>query len=141
MDINVIGISAALATFMGIWMGHVLVRVIEFRARSILPPVIVFSILGILLLSCSFLANAKALSAALGILSMTTFWDAYEFFRQEKRVIKGHAPANPNNPRHQKILKTYPTSTTLDLLKRNPVGREVEPEEAARLVLTHEAIQ
>ena len=122
MEINPIGVSAALATFMGIWAGHVLVRIIEFKARSILPPVIVFSMFGILLLSGSFIADSKSLSAALGILSMTTFWDAYEFFRQEKRVIKGHAPANPNNLRQQKILATHSTATTLDLLKRDPTG-------------------
>lgn len=141
MDINVIGISAALATFIGIWIGHVLVRVIEFKANSIFPPVVGFSILGILLISGSFLADTKWLSAALGILSMTAFWDVYEFFRQEKRIIKGHAPANPENPRHQKILVTHPTATILDLLKRDPIGREVNPEEAKQLVIEHEASQ
>ena len=54
------------------------------------------------------------------ILGITLLWDALEFTRQQKRVKKGHAPANPHNPRHAKILAEHPTATTLDLLKHLP---------------------
>jgi hypothetical protein len=141
MHINWVGVCAALATFIGVWVGHVLVRVIEFNVKSIILPVIFFATLGSLLLIGSFVVDTNALSAGLGILSMTAFWDAYEFFRQEKRIIKGHAPANPENPRHQKILATHSTATTLDLLKRDPIGRKVEAEEAKQLILAYEENQ
>jgi hypothetical protein len=134
MNENFIGPMAAFATFIGIWAGHVLVRKIEFGSVSIKLPTICFALLGILLLTGSFLTASLTLSASLGILAMTAVWDAYEFFRQEQRIIKGHAPANPNNPRHIAILKTHSTATTLDMLRRDPVGRPTNHEEAIGLV-------
>ena len=134
MNENFIGPTAALATFIGIWVGHVLVRKIEYGSVSIKLPVTCFALLGILLLIGSSLTDSLTLSASLGILAMTALWDAYEFFRQEQRIIKGHAPANPNNPRHMEILKKYATATTLDMLKRDPVGREVTLQESIALV-------
>jgi hypothetical protein len=29
---------------------------------------------------------------------MTTLWDSFELMRQEERIRRGHAPANPNRP-------------------------------------------
>ena len=46
---------------------------------------------------------------ATGILGVTLLWDSFEFWRQQKRVIKGHAPANPDNPRHARILAENPS--------------------------------
>jgi hypothetical protein len=136
MGLNFIGLAAALATFFSIWAGHVLVRVIEYRSASIRLPAACFSVAGILLLAGTFLATSLTLSAVLGILGITTLWDAYEFPRQQKRIIKGHAPANPSNPRHVHILEEYKTATTLDLLKRGPLGREVNQKESTQLVRT-----
>jgi hypothetical protein len=65
---------------------------------------------------------------------MTALWDSFEFFRQQKRVIQGHAPANARNPRHARILELHKSATTFDLLKRDPTGRRVNPEEAVKLV-------
>jgi hypothetical protein len=56
----------------------------------------------------------------LGIFGITLLCDAYELPHQEKRVCKGRAPANPNNPRHAKILAEHSAATTIDLLKRAP---------------------
>jgi hypothetical protein len=53
---------------------------------------------------------------------MTLLFDGFELSRQERRIIRGHAPANPDNPRHAKILKEYPSATTVDLLKREPMN-------------------
>jgi hypothetical protein len=66
----------------------------------------------------SLAASARWLSAGLGILGVTFLWDAVELFRQEKRVKRGHAPANPHNPRHQRILAEYPTATVEDPFQR-----------------------
>jgi hypothetical protein len=125
MALNFIGLAAALTTFFSIWAGHVLVRVIEYRSASIRLPAACFAVAGILLLIGTLLSASLTVSAVLGILSITTLWDAYEFPRQQKRIIKGHAPANPSNPRHVRILEEHKTATTLDLLKRDPIGREV----------------
>jgi hypothetical protein len=77
------------------------------------------------------------LQTALGIFGITLLWDALEFTRQQKRIIKGHAPANPNNPRHAKILAEYKSATTHDLLNRDPIGRVVSADEAIQLITPH----
>jgi hypothetical protein len=134
MELNFIGLAAALTTFLSIWAGHVLVRVIEYRSTSVRLPAACFTGTGILLLIGTFLSTSLTLSAVLGILSITTLWDAYEFPRQQRRIIKGHAPANPANPRHVRILKEYKNATTLDLLKREPIGREANAQESISMV-------
>ncbi|MGB7874776.1 MAG: DUF4491 family protein [Anaerolineales bacterium] len=134
MEINLIGLIAALATFLGIWLGHVSVRVIERKAKTLLPPIIIAIVLGLTLEWFSLSTLNLQLSTAFGILGITILWDALEFVRQEKRVKKGHAPANPSNPRHAQILAEYPSATTLDLLKRDPIDRPVTTDEAAQLI-------
>jgi hypothetical protein len=131
---NALGLVAAAATFFGIWFGHVAVRKVEFVAPSLWLPTLVAASAGAGLLACSLLTSSLLLSTALGILGITLLWDALEFTRQQRRVRKGHAPANPRNPRHARILAEYAAATTLDLLKRDPVGRPVGPDEAVKLV-------
>ena len=134
MEINLIGLTAALAAFLGIWLGHVAVRIIESKAKTLWPPIIIAITLGLALETFSLITSHQLLSTACGILGITVLWDALEFVRQERRVKKGHAPANPSNPRHARILAEYPEATTLDLLKRAPVGRQVTSDEAIRLI-------
>jgi len=137
MEINFIGITAALAAFLGIWLGHVSVRIIERNTKSLLPPTIIAIVLGLTLEIYSLSTANRLLSTAIGILGITILWDALEFVRQEKRIKKGHAPANPSNPRHAKILADYPSAITLDLLKRDPIGRQVSADEAIQLITDH----
>jgi uncharacterized membrane protein YfcA len=134
MEINLTGLAAALATFLGIWWGHVAVRVLEARLADIRSAMIIAVLLGMGMWTGALLTDWMPLSAALAIFGVTLLWDGCEFYRQEKRVKIGHAPANPANPRHARILAAYPSATTLDLLGRDPVGRTVDSEEAARLV-------
>ncbi len=120
---NFIGIVAAFATFFSVWFGHVAVRKIEFVSPTIWLPTIIFLALGLITEYCSLLTGNWLLNTALGILSITLLFDALEFTRQQNRVRKGHAPANPNNPRHAKILVDSSSyATTIDLLKREPTG-------------------
>ncbi len=135
---NFVGLIVALATFMGIWWGHVGVRVIERKAQKLWIPITGAILLGIGLETIALLASNRMLSAAAGILGVTIMWDAFEFVRQEKRIKHGHAPANPENPRHARILEEFNTATTIDLLDREPVGREVTLVEATALVHTPE---
>lgn len=137
MELNVTGLAAALAAFLGIWWGHVAVRIIEARLTDIRPAMIIAVLLGLGMWTGALLTSWMPLSAALGIFGVTLLWDGYEFYRQEKRIKIGHAPANPHNPRHARILAAYPFATTVDLLNRDPVGRPVDAEEAARLVAEH----
>jgi putative Mn2+ efflux pump MntP len=117
-----IGVVAALATFLGVWFGHVAVRKIEFISPTIWIPTIIFTALGILTEYFVLITDHWLLNTALGILGITLLFDALEFTRQQNRIKKGHAPANPGNPRHARILAEYPSATTIDLLKREPVG-------------------
>ena len=137
MNINWIGLIAALATFFGIWFGHVAVRVIEARAQRIWPPILIALLLGLSFEICSLFTDNRLLSTATGIIAVTLFWDSFEFWRQQNRIKKGHASANPDNPRHARILDEYPAATTLDLLDRAPVGRQVSAEEAIQLITDH----
>lgn len=121
MDLNWLGPASAFATFLGVWIGHVSVRKIEREADRIWIPATLALFFGIGLLSASLLTPNLIISTICGILAVTLFWDALELsVRQPNRVKHGHAPANPKNPRHVKILATHPKATTLDLLEREP---------------------
>ncbi len=124
------GFWMALATFLGIWWGHVGVRWIEANSRSIIPPIVAFLVVGLALNIYSLFAPNLTLAGVSSIIGITLLWDALEVWRQERRVIHGHAPANPNNPRHVAIL-TSGKGTTEDLLDRAPQGYPVAPQPSA----------
>lgn len=129
MNLAWIGLIAALATFLGIWLGHVTVRKIEFVSPTVWLPSLVALSLGISLEAAAILKENLHISAAYGILGFTLLWDALEFWRQHRRVEKGHAPANPDNPRHARMLAAGGKTTTFDWLDRDPIGRQISPEE------------
>ena len=130
---NWIGGIAALATFLGIWIGHVTVRKVEYVAPDIRVPMIVAILIGLVLEIAALSSDSLYVSGACGIIGMTALFAALEFRRQYRRVKKGHAPANPHNPRHAKLLAEG-HATTIDWLKRDPVGHEVNTQEALELL-------
>jgi hypothetical protein len=129
MNQNWIGLIAAISVFLGIWLGHVSVRKVEFVSPTVWLPSLAALLLGILFELASILTGNLYLSAALGIFGITLLWDALEFWRQQRRVAKGHAPANPDNPRHARLLEAGDLATTIDWLDRNPRGRKLSAEE------------
>jgi hypothetical protein len=137
MEVNPIGLAAAASTFLGVWFGHVAVRKIESISPTIWLPTSVFAIAGVALEWFSLSTFNLPLSTASGILGITLLWDAIEFTRQQNRVKKGHAPANPHNPRHARLMREYESVTTVDLLKREPIGNPVSSGEATKLVSEH----
>ena len=134
MSLNWIGLVAALATFMGVWIGHVTVRMIEYVSSTVWLPSIVALFLGLSLELGALLSENIYISAGLGILGITVLWDALEFWRQHHRVEKGHAPANPDNPRHKRLLAESSSATTIDWLNRNPVGRSLSAEDRMEIL-------
>ncbi len=135
---NFIGAIAALVTFFSVWFGHVAVRKIEFASPTIWIPTTIFATLGIITEYFSLITDNRLLNTALGILGITLLFDALEFSRQQKRIRKGHAPANPNNPRHTLILADSNFhATTLGLLKREPIGQPVNSDQAIKLITEH----
>ena len=138
MTLNWIGVVAAAATFFGVWFGHVGVRKMEYRSPTIWLPTIIALALGLTLELGALLSHNLYVSGALGIVGMTVLWDALEFRRQHKRVTKGHAPANPDNPRHAQLLDAG-KATTIDWLDRDPIGRSMTAEEAMKLLQAEEA--
>ena len=136
MEINTLGLVTAVTAFLTIWIGHVAVRKVEAEARDIRLPMLIAITLGLLTEYAALSTANRQLSTVLGILGITLLWDAFEIYRQQNRIKHGHAPANRNNPRHAMILAEYSSATTLDLLKRDPIGRQVSPEEAPKLI-TH----
>lgn len=124
---NILGFTAALTAFLAIWIGHVAVRKVEAESRNIQIPMTIAITLGLLAEYGSLTIIHRPLSTVLGILGITLLWDAFELYRQEKRIKHGHAPANPNNPRHARILnEPNSCATTQDLLKREPTGLPIQ---------------
>jgi integral membrane sensor domain MASE1 len=128
MTLNGIGLVAAVATFLSVWLGHVSVRKIEYHAPKLWPPMLIAMLLGLALELGALLSDSLYASAALGIVGITVLFDAFEFRRQFKRVKKGHAPANPHNPRHAPLLATG-QATTIEWLDREPTGHFVGQQE------------
>lgn len=137
MGINTLGLVAAITAFLCIWIGHVSVRKVEAETVNLWKPTVLFILFGLTSEIFALTTASRLLSTVFGITGITLLWDAFELTRQQKRITKGHAPANPNNPRHAEILAERSSATTLDLLKRDPVGRTVSHEEAAKLVADH----
>jgi hypothetical protein len=128
MMLNGIGLVAALATFLSVWLGHVSVRKIEYHAPKLWAPMLIAALVGVALELAALLSDNLYVSAALGIVGITVLFDALEFRRQFKRVKKGHAPANPHNPRHAPLLATG-QATTIEWLDREPTGHFVGQQE------------
>ena len=123
MTPNWIGLIAAAATIFGVWVGHVSVRKIEYHSPTIWVPSGVALVVGIVLELGAVVSGSPYFSAVLGIFGITVLWDALEFWRQHQRVRKGHALANPNNPRHARLLQSNETTTTE--LKEQAVRAEI----------------
>jgi hypothetical protein len=104
MSLNALGLVTAAATFFAIWFGHVGVRKVEAACADLRWPALAALALGLLCEVGAALSPSRYASAALGIAGMTLLWDALEFRRQHHRVARGHAPANPANPRHARLL-------------------------------------
>ncbi|MBX0326547.1 DUF4491 family protein [Oscillochloris sp. ZM17-4] len=115
------GLWMAIATFLGIWWGHVGVRWLEARSADVRRPALALISIGIGLNLYSLFAPSLTIAGVCSIIGITLLWDAFELYRQQRRVIKGHAPANPANPRHAAYLAAPDShATTADLLKREP---------------------
>lgn len=80
-------------TFLTIWGGHVMVRILHYYWGT-KPAPFVFGA-GLLLLLGSTQTSLDLLAGAAGIVGLTMLWDAFELHRQEARVRQGHAPLNP----------------------------------------------
>lgn len=90
------GLVLAVLTFGTIGLGHVAVRKLNFQYGT--KPAPIFLVLGLGFLGLALLAMDNLASAGLGIVGMTTLWDVVELIRQEERIRRGHAPANPDRP-------------------------------------------
>jgi uncharacterized membrane protein YfcA len=138
MELNFLGLIAAVTAFISIWIGHVSVRKIEAVTVKLWKPIITAIAIGVTLGYAALAVSNRPLSTVCGILSITLLWDAFEIKRQAKRIRKGHAPANLNNPRHAFMLAAAGShATTLDILKRDPIGRPVSHDEAIQLIADH----
>ena len=129
MSVNTLGLISALTAFLSIWWGHVGVRKIEAISVKLWPPMIASIFLGLACEVAAVRTESLHMSAVYGIAGVVFLWDAFEFYRQEKRIKKGHAPANPDNPRHARILADYPAASVIDWLDRDPRGQSYSAKE------------
>lgn len=138
MEINPLGLISAVIVFLSIWIGHISVRKIEAVTMALWKPMAILIALGLALEYAALSISNRPFSTVCGILGVTLLWDTFEIKRQAQRISKGHAPANPDNPRHEAMLaESNSHATTLDILNRDPIGRMVDPEEAVRLITSH----
>jgi hypothetical protein len=131
--VQLAGFWMALATFLSIWWGHVGVRWLEAHSTRIGPPTVGLLLGGVALNVASLFAPNITVAGVCSIVGITLMWDALEMVRQERRIRKRHAPANPNNPRHAALL-AQGLATTDDMLKREPQGRPVAGGHERRVV-------
>lgn len=96
MTLQWTGPALAVVTFATIAFGHVMVRKVNYLYGT-RPAPYVFG-LGLLFLFISLRASSDLASAVPGVIAVTTLWDAFELHRQEERVRRGSAPANPDRP-------------------------------------------
>ena len=93
LPLQLAGPILAVVTFLTIWWGHIMVRIVHYYF-GVRPAPIIFGV-GLLLLLISTQVGIDVLSAGLGIVGLTMLWDSFELHRQEARVRQGHAPLNP----------------------------------------------
>jgi len=96
MTLQWTGIVLALIALGTIAFGHVAVRKVNYLYGTRPVPYVLLA--GLVFLFLSLQMDSDLASAALGILGMTTLWDSFELVRQEERIRRGHAPANPQRP-------------------------------------------
>lgn len=132
MTLNWIGLVAAVSAFFAIWFGHVGVRKIEAASPTIWLPTLIALALGVIMEVGAVMVDNLYVSATLGIVGITVLWDALEFTRQQNRIKHGHAPANPNNPRHARLLVENKSATTVNWLDREPTGQRQNLTEQAK---------
>ncbi len=119
---NPVGLVAAVSAFLAVWFGHLAVRKVEAASPSLWLPGLLFAGSGLGLEWLS-LKTGLLVSTACGIIGLTLLWDALELLRQQSRVRRGHAPANPHNPRHARMLaEPQSRATTLNLLGHDPAS-------------------
>ena len=93
MTLEWTGVVLSITTVVTIGIGHVAVRKLNYLYG--IKPVPAAALVGLVVMVGSLFAESTMLSGVLGIVGITTMWDAIELVRQEKRVQKGHAPRNP----------------------------------------------
>lgn len=111
MQTNAVGLVSAITAFLGIAFGHVVVRWLEFRVARLWIAILAFLSGGVVMEVLSLAVNDLYLKILLGISGMTFLWDAIELLRQQRRVRRGHAPANPGSPRHRNLLNDPSSSS------------------------------
>jgi hypothetical protein len=89
MSLQWAGLTLSAATFGTIACGHILVRRLHPKWGT--KPGIPLMLLGLVLMVISIFFDSNLISGVLGIVGITTIWDGIEFYRQEKRVQRGHA--------------------------------------------------
>ena len=123
--LQLIGLWMAAVAFVSIWWGHVGVRWLERVSPNIWPPIVVLGLSAMAMNIAALLSNSLWISSACSVVGFSLFWDAIEVYRQQWRIIHGHAPANPDNPRHAAYLAANMGHRD-DPLKREPTGQPVD---------------
>ena len=93
LQIQVAGLLLAGVTFLTVWWGHVLVRIVHYYMGTRPAPALFLA--GLLSLLATTQTTNDLLAGVGGIVGLTLMWDAFELHRQELRVRQGHAPLNP----------------------------------------------
>ncbi|MBR1664099.1 MAG: DUF4491 family protein [Ruminococcus sp.] len=91
---NFTGILLAIITFLIIGIFHPIVIWAEYRFSKRIWGV--FALAGAVFLIISVFIDSIFISSIFAIISASCLWSIHELFEQEKRVMKGWFPKNPD---------------------------------------------
>ncbi len=91
---NYLGFLHGLIAFILIGIFHPIVIKGEYYLGK--KSIFIFILMGVLSLVGSLITQNITISTFLGIFAFCCFWSIKEVFEQEKRVLEGRFPQNPN---------------------------------------------
>ncbi|GAA0746978.1 DUF4491 family protein [Clostridium oceanicum] len=98
---NYLGAFHGLIAFILIGLFHPIVIKSEYYLGK--KSIFIFVLFGIFSLLVSFNTKNITISTSLGVFSFCCFWSIKEVCEQEKRVLEGRFPQNPNRIYNKKL--------------------------------------
>lgn len=91
---NPTGIITGIVVFLTIGLFHPIVIKAEYHFSK--SCWWCFLLIGLLCIALSLFIQNSILSTAIGVVGFSSLWSIKELFEQEKRVLRGWFPRNPN---------------------------------------------
>ena len=100
---NFTGIIVGAAVFLSIGLCHPLTIKLEYHLGK--KGAVVFAVIGALCAAVSLIVRNQTLSTIIAAFAFSCFWGIHEIFLQEKRVLKGWFPENPERHEYYESIR------------------------------------